>query len=175
MSILDVLHFPDPRLRTIAKAVEVVDDSIRRIVDDMFETMYDAPGVGLAATQVNIHRRIVVMDVSENKDEPLCLINPEIIESDGEQEGDEGCLSVPEQFETVQRAEFVKIRFQDREGKWNELEAHELLSVCVQHEIDHLNGKLFIDYLSPLKRNRIRKKLAKAAKQEQSARSNTLA
>jgi len=175
MSILDVLHFPDPRLRTIAKAVEVVDDSIRRIVDDMFATMYDAPGVGLAATQVNIHRRIVVMDVSENKDEPLCLINPEIIESDGEQEGDEGCLSVPEQFETVQRAEFVKIRFQDREGKWNELEAHELLSVCVQHEIDHLNGKLFIDYLSPLKRNRIRKKLAKAAKQEQSARSNTLA
>ncbi len=175
MSILDVLHFPDPRLRTIAKAVEVVDDSIRRIVDDMFETMYDAPGVGLAATQVNIHRRIVVMDVSENRDEPLCLINPEIIESDGEQEGDEGCLSVPEQFETVQRAEFVKIRFQDREGKWNELEAHELLSVCVQHEIDHLNGKLFIDYLSPLKRNRIRKKLAKAAKQEQSARSNTLA
>ena len=175
MSILDVLHFPDPRLRTIAKAVEVVDDSIRRIVDDMFATMYDAPGVGLAATQVNIHKRIVVMDVSENKNEPLCLINPEIIESDGEQEGDEGCLSVPEQFETIQRAEFVKIRFQDREGKWNELEAHELLSVCMQHEIDHLNGKLFVDYLSPLKRNRIRKKLEKAAKQEQSARSNTLA
>lgn len=175
MSILDVLHFPDPRLRTIAKAVEVVDDSIRRIVDDMFATMYDAPGVGLAATQVNIHRRIVVMDVSENKDEPLCLINPEIIESEGEQEGDEGCLSVPEQFETIQRAEFVKIRFQDREGKWSELGAHEMLAVCVQHEIDHLNGKLFIDYLSPLKRNRIRKKLEKAAKQEQSARPNTLA
>jgi len=175
MSILDVLHFPDPRLRTIAKAVEVVDDSIRRIVDDMFATMYDAPGVGLAATQVNIHRRIVVMDVSENKDEPLCLINPEIIESEGEQEGDEGCLSVPEQFGTIQRAEFVKIRFQDRAGKWSELGAHEMLAVCVQHEIDHLNGKLFIDYLSPLKRNRIRKKLEKAAKQEQSARPNTLA
>ena len=174
MSILDVLHFPDPRLRTVAKAVEVVDDSIRRIVDDMFATMYDAPGVGLAATQVNIHQRIVVMDVSEKKDEPLCLINPEIIESEGEQEGDEGCLSVPEQFETIQRAEFVKIRFQDREGKWSELGAHEMLAVCVQHEIDHLNGKLFIDYLSPLKRNRIRKKLEKAAKQEQSARSNIL-
>ncbi len=174
MPILDVLHFPDPRLRTVAKAVERVDDNIRRIVDNMFETMYDAPGVGLAATQVNIHRRIVVMDVSEDKNQPLCLINPEILESDGTQEGDEGCLSVPDQFETVQRAEFVKIRFQDREGKWEELEAHALLSVCVQHEIDHLNGKLFIDYLSPLKRNRIRKKLEKMAKQEQSARSGLL-
>ena len=171
MSILDVLHFPDPRLRTVAKAVEVVDDEIRRIVSDMLETMYDAPGVGLAATQVNIHRRIVVMDVSENKDQPLCLINPEIIEREGDQEGEEGCLSVPEQFETVNRAEFVKIRYQGLEGKWRELEAHALLSVCVQHEIDHLNGKLFIDYISPLKRNRIRKKLAKMAKQEQSNRS----
>jgi peptide deformylase len=174
MSILDVLHFPDPRLRTVAKAVEAVDEGIRGVVDDMLETMYEAPGIGLAATQVNIPLRIVVIDVSEGKDQPLCLINPEIIERDGEQEGDEGCLSVPDQYETVTRAEYVKIRFQDREGKWSELEAHEMLAVCVQHEIDHLNGKLFIDYLSPLKRNRIRKKLEKMAKQEQLARSNTV-
>ncbi len=174
MSILDVLHFPDPRLRTVAKVVNAVDEGIRQVVDDMFETMYEAPGIGLAATQVNIHQRIVVMDVSEDKNQPLCLINPEILERDGEQEGDEGCLSVPDQFETIIRAEYVKIRFQDRAGKWSELEAHKMLAVCMQHEIDHLNGKLFIDYLSPLKRNRIRKKLEKLAKQEQSTRSNIL-
>jgi peptide deformylase len=169
MPILDVLHFPDPRLRTTAKAVAVVDDSIRQIVDDMFATMYGAPGIGLAATQVDIHKRIVVIDVSENKDQPLCLINPQIIDREGEQEWEEGCLSLPDQYEKVQRAEFVKVRFQDRKGNLQELEAHELLAICVQHEIDHLNGKLFVDYLSSLKRNRIRKKLEKMAKQEQAA------
>lgn len=169
MPILDVLHFPDTRLRARAKAVELVDGSIRRIVDDMFETMYHAPGIGLAATQVSIHKRIVVMDVSENKDWPLCMINPEIIARDGEQEGEEGCLSVPDQFEKIRRAEFVKVRFQNRDGELRELEAQELLAVCVQHEIDHLNGKLFVDYLSPLKRNRIRKKLEKMARHELSA------
>jgi peptide deformylase len=166
MSILDVLHFPDPRLRTVAKPVDVVDDAVRGIVDDMLETMYEAPGVGLAATQVNIHKRIVVMDVSADKDQPLCLINPQIIEREGSQEGDEGCLSVPDQFGMICRAECVKVRFQNRRGERVELEAHELLAVCVQHEIDHLDGKLFIDYLSPLKRNRIRKKLEKMAKQQ---------
>jgi peptide deformylase len=175
MSILDVLHFPDPRLRTVAKPVVVVDDAIRGIVDDMLETMYEAPGVGLAATQVNIHKRIVVMDVSADKNQPLCLINPHIIEREGSQEGDEGCLSVPDQFEMVCRAEYVKVRFQDRRGEWVELEAYELLAVCVQHEIDHLDGKLFIDYLSPLKRNRIRKKLEKMAKQQsEDSRSGTV-
>jgi len=138
MAILDILHFPDPRLRTKASLVDKVDDKVRQIVDDMFETMYDAPGIGLAATQVNIHQRIVVIDVSEDKSEPLVLINPEILESSGEEEMQEGCLSVPEQFEKVIRADWVKARFLDRHGDSQTLETDGLLAVCIQHEIDHL-------------------------------------
>jgi len=162
MALLEILEFPDERLRTRAKPVEVVDDSIRRLVDDMFETMYEAPGVGLAATQVNVHKRVIVIDVSEDKDQPLCLINPEIIARDGVEEHEEGCLSVPGVFEKVRRAEQVRIRAVDRNGDSFELEADGLLAVCIQHEIDHLEGKLFVDYLSPLKRQRIRKKLIKS-------------
>lgn len=166
MALLEILHFPDPRLRTKAKPVTQVDDSVRQIVEDMFETMYDAPGIGLAATQVNIHQRIIVIDTSEEKDQPLALINPEILETEGVEQMDEGCLSVPGYYETVERAEKVKISYLDKEGEAQQLEADELLAVCIQHEIDHLDGKLFVDYLSPLKRNRIRKKLEKQAKQK---------
>lgn len=166
MALLEILHFPDPRLRTKAKPVTQVDDSVRQIIEDMFETMYEAPGIGLAATQVNIHQRIIVIDTSEEKDQPLALINPEILETEGVEEMDEGCLSVPGYYETVERAEKVKIRYLDKEGAEQHLEADELLAVCVQHEIDHLDGKLFVDYLSPLKRNRIRKKLEKQAKKK---------
>ncbi len=162
MALLEILEFPDERLRKQAKPVESVDDSIRRLVDDMFETMYEAPGVGLAATQVNVHKRVIVLDVSEGKDQPLCLINPEILSKDGFEEREEGCLSVPGIFEKVQRAERIKIRALDRNGKSFELEAEDLLAVCIQHEMDHLDGKLFVDYLSPLKRQRIRKKLIKS-------------
>ncbi len=162
MALLEILEFPDERLRKRAKAVVNVDDSIRRLVDDMFETMYEAPGVGLAATQVNVHERVIVIDVSEDKDQPLCLINPEILSRDGIEEREEGCLSVPGIFEKVRRAEQVKVRALDREGNPFELETDGLLAVCIQHEIDHLDGKLFVDYLSPLKRQRIRKKLIKS-------------
>ena len=165
MARLEILEFPDERLRQKARPVEVVDDDIRRLLDDMLETMYAAPGVGLAATQVNVHKRVIVIDVSEDKDQPLCLINPEILERDGVEEQEEGCLSVPGIFEKVRRAERVKVRALDREGKPFELEADGLLAVCIQHEIDHLDGKLFVDYLSPLKRQRIRKKLIKARRQ----------
>ncbi len=165
MALLDILEFPDERLRKQAKPVPVVDDSIRRLVDDMFETMYEAPGVGLAATQVNVHKRIIVIDVSEEKDQPLCLINPEILSRDGVEEREEGCLSVPGVFEKVRRAESIRVRALDREGEPFELEAEGLLAVCIQHEIDHLDGKLFVDYLSPLKRQRIRKKLIKSKRQ----------
>ncbi len=165
MAILDILRFPDPRLRTVAKPVDAVDDEVRQLVDDMLETMYAAPGIGLAATQVNVHRRVVVIDVSESKDQPVCLINPEIVAAEGEEEMDEGCLSVPGQYETVRRAEFVRVRYLDRDGQEQELETDGLLAVCIQHELDHLEGKLFVDYLSPLKRNRIRKKLEKEARQ----------
>ena len=164
MAILKILRFPDPRLRTRAKPVAAVDDRVRRIVADMFETMYDAPGIGLAATQVDIHERIIVMDVSEDKDSPLCLINPEILEREGEEEMEEGCLSVPGQYERVRRAEKVRVRYLDEQGEQRELAADGLLAVCIQHEMDHLEGKLFVDYLSPLKRNRIRKKLEKEAR-----------
>ena len=165
MARLEILEFPDERLRQKARPVEVVDDDIRRLLDDMLETMYAAPGVGLAATQVNVHKRVIVIDVSEDKDQPLCLINPEILERDGVEEQEEGCLSVPGIFEKVRRAERVKVRALDREGKPFELEADGLLAVCIQHEIDHLDGKLFVDHLSPLKRQRIRKKLIKARRQ----------
>lgn len=162
MAILDILHFPDPRLRTIATDVEVFDDELREFVKNMFETMYDAPGIGLAATQVDRHERIIVIDVSDEKNQPHCLINPEILALDGIEEMQEGCLSVPAQFENVERAERVHVRYLDEHGKEQELQTDGLLAVCIQHEMDHLIGKLFVDYLSPLKRNRIRKKLSKA-------------
>lgn len=165
MALLKILEFPDDRLRKKAAPVEVVDEAVGTIIDNMFETMYEAPGVGLAATQVNIHRRIIVIDVSEDKSEPLALINPELIYTEGTEESQEGCLSVPEIYEPVTRAEKVKVRALNREGEPFEIIADALLAICIQHEIDHLNGKLFVDYLSPLKRQRIRKKLEKAQKQ----------
>jgi peptide deformylase len=165
MAILDILHFPDPRLRNKAKPVAVVDDSIRRLVDDMFETMYQAPGIGLAATQVNVAKQVIVIDLSEEKNQPLCLINPEILEKDGEEQMEEGCLSVPGIYEPVNRAARVRVRALDRSGEPFELETDDLLAVCIQHEMDHLDGKLFVDYLSSLKRQRIRKKLEKESRQ----------
>lgn len=161
MSLLNILHFPDPLLRQKAAPVARVDDETRRIIDDMFETMYQAPGIGLAAVQVNILQRIVVIDVSEEKDQPLCLINPELLAAEGTEKTEEGCLSVPGIYEPVERAERIRVRALDREGQPFELEADGLLAVCIQHEIDHLDGKLFVDHLSALKRNRIRKKLEK--------------
>ena len=165
MSLLHILTFPDPRLREHAKPVAVVDDGVRRIVDDMFETMYAAPGIGLAAIQVGIARRIVVIDVSEDHNAPLCLINPEILERRGVEEMEEGCLSVPGFSETVTRADQVLVRALDRDGNPFELNADGLLAVCIQHEIDHLDGKLFVDYISALKRQRIRKRLEKDQRQ----------
>ncbi|WP_078117867.1 peptide deformylase [Thiosocius teredinicola] len=165
MAILDILHFPDARLRNVAKPVTEVDDSVRKLIDDMFETMYDAPGIGLAAIQVNDPRRVIVVDTSEERNAPLALVNPQIVEKQGEEEMDEGCLSVPGVYETVQRAEKVRVRALDRDGKQFEMDVDGLLAVCIQHEIDHLDGKLFVDYLSNLKRQRIRKKLEKEARQ----------
>lgn len=161
MAILEVLHFPDKRLRNKAKPVEKVDDKIRQIVDDMFETLYQAPGIGLAATQVNIPQRIIVIDLSEQQNQPLCLINPELLETSGTEEMDEGCLSVPGFYESVKRAEHVKVRALNQQGESFTLETGDLLAVCIQHEMDHLEGKLFVDYLSPLKRQRIKNKLQK--------------
>ncbi|MET0102763.1 MAG: peptide deformylase [Sedimenticola sp.] len=169
MAILEILHFPDPRLRTKAKPVNTVDDAVRKLVDDMFETMYKAPGIGLAATQVDVHKRIVVIDLSEERDQPLCLINPDIIAREGVEEMEEGCLSVPDISEKVSRADRVKVSALDRDGNPFELEADGLLAVCIQHELDHLDGKLFIDYLSGLKRQRIRKKLEKEARINQAS------
>ena len=166
MSILTVLEFPDKRLRTKAKKVTVFDGATEALVDDMLETMYDARGVGLAATQIDAHQRIIVIDISEENDAPLCFINPEIIEKDGVEEEEEGCLSVPGFFEKIKRAKHVKVRAFDKQGKPFEMEADELLSICVQHEMDHLEGKLFVDYLSPLKRQRIKAKLEKIHKQQ---------
>ena len=164
MAILDILHFPDTRLRNVAKPVAQVDDSVRKLIDDMFETMYQAPGIGLAAIQVNQPRRVIVVDISEERNQPLALVNPEILDRQGEEEMEEGCLSVPGVYEKVQRAERVRVRALDREGKSFEMEVDGLLAVCIQHEIDHLDGKLFVDYLSNLKRQRIRKKLEKEAR-----------
>lgn len=164
MSLLQVLHYPDERLRKVAKPVADVNDAIRRIVDDMFETMYAEEGIGLAATQVDIHQRIIVIDVSENRDQRLVLINPELLEKSGETGIDEGCLSIPDQRGFVPRAEKVKVRALDRDGNSFELEADDLLAICIQHEMDHLVGKLFVDYLSPLKRQRIRQKMEKLAR-----------
>ncbi|MBE0510186.1 MAG: peptide deformylase [Chromatiales bacterium] len=165
MAHLTILHYPDERLRTVARPVTQVDDALRRLIDDMFETMYDAPGIGLAATQVNQHIRLIVIDVSDNKDQPLVLINPEILARDGVEEMDEGCLSVPGIYERVERADRVRVRALDRNGESFELDADGLLAVCIQHEIDHLDGKLFVDYLSGLKQQRIRKKLEKQRRQ----------
>jgi len=162
MALLKILEYPDPRLRTKAVPVEAVDDEIRRLIDDMLETMYAAPGVGLAATQVDIHKRLLVVDVSETKDQPLCLINPEIVEKDGVEISEEGCLSVPGVTEPVERAEHIKVRALDRNGDTFKLETRGLLAVCIQHEVDHLEGKLFVDYLSELKRQRIKKRLIKS-------------
>lgn len=161
MALLDILHYPDKRLRTVAKPVDSIDDTIRQLVDDMFETMYEAPGIGLAATQIDVHQRVIVIDISENKDQPLCLINPEIIKSDGVEESEEGCLSVPDIYETVQRAETVTVKALDQNGEEFTLDAGDLLAVCIQHEMDHLVGKLFVDYLSPLKQQRLKKKILK--------------
>jgi peptide deformylase len=165
MAQLEILHYPDKRLRTVAAPVEEIDDSIRSLVDDMFETMYAAPGIGLAATQVNVHKRVIVMDLSAEKNEPLCLINPEIISSEGVEQTEEGCLSVPDIFETVERAERVVVRAWDKDGKEFTLQADGLLAVCIQHEMDHLQGNLFVDYLSPLKQMRVKKKIQKARRQ----------
>lgn len=161
MAILNILEFPDPRLRTKAKPVETVDDGVRRLIDDMLETMYDAPGIGLAATQVDCHQRIIVVDVSEARDQPHAFINPEITLLGGRVETDEGCLSVPGFYEPVIRADKIRVAALDRDGARFEMEAEGLLAVCVQHECDHLLGKLFVDYLSNLKRTRIRRKLEK--------------
>jgi len=161
---LDILLYPDPLLRRTADPVDDVDGAVATLVDRMFETMYEAPGIGLAATQVNVHRRVVVIDVSEEKDSPLTLINPLLVLAEGEAEMQEGCLSIPEVYETVRRPDQVRVAAVDREGNPFELDAEGLLAVCIQHEIDHLDGKLFVDYLSPLKRNRIRKKMIKRAR-----------
>jgi len=164
MALLEILHFPDSRLRLKAQPVAQVDDNVRQVVKDMFETMYDAPGIGLAATQVNIQQQIIVIDVSEHKNQPLCLINPQIISADGSEEMQEGCLSVPGYFENVTRAETITVQALNEHGKHFEIVADELLAVCIQHEMDHLEGKLFVDYLSPLKRQRIKTKLLKLEK-----------
>tara|TARA_B100000676_G_C18002695_1_gene801826 strand:- start:488 stop:982 length:495 start_codon:yes stop_codon:yes gene_type:complete len=161
MAKLEILHYPDPRLRNCARPVDVVDEDVKTLVDNMLETMYAAPGIGLAATQVNVDRRVIVIDVSEDKSQPLCFINPELEETDGQVELEEGCLSVPGIYETVQRAEQIRVRAVNREGESFTLDAEGLLAVCIQHEIDHLDGKLFVDYLSRLKQQRIRKKAQK--------------
>ena len=169
MAILDILRFPDPRLRISAKPVKNVDSKITGLVDDMFETMYAAPGIGLAATQVNVPLQVIVIDISETHDQPMVFINPEIINVDGEEEMEEGCLSVPGVFDKVTRAEKVRVRALNRDGEQFETDYDGLLAICVQHEMDHLKGKLFVDYLSNLKRQRIRKKLEKEARQKPSS------
>ncbi|QOQ68587.1 peptide deformylase [Photobacterium damselae] len=167
MSLLPVLTFPDDRLRTIAQPVEKVDAEIQQIVDDMLETMYHEEGVGLAATQVNIHRRIVVIDTSSTRDQPMVLINPEITATSGDNGIEEGCLSVPGSRAYIPRAAEVSVTALDRDGQSYRFEADGLLAICVQHELDHLNGKLFVDYLSPLKRQRIKQKLEKLQRSNQ--------
>lgn len=165
MAIQNILHYPDARLHTIAKPVATVDARIRELIDDMAETMYAAPGIGLAATQINVHERVVVIDISETHDELRVFINPEIVAHSGREESEEGCLSVPGIFDKVERAERVTVRALDRDGTPFELKADGLLAVCIQHEMDHLVGKVFVDYLSGLKRNRIKTKLLKQARE----------
>jgi peptide deformylase len=161
MALLEILEFPDPRLRTQATAVATVDDDIKTLIVNMLETMYAAPGIGLAATQVNVHKRLLVIDITEDRSQPLVFINPEILTRDGQEETEEGCLSVPGYFEKVRRAERIRVRAMDRNGITFEMDADGLLAVCIQHEMDHLDGKLFVDYLSDLKRSRIKTKLQK--------------
>ena len=162
MTLLTILEFPDPRLRTVAKPVEAVDDEVRALVEQMFATMYDARGIGLAATQVDIHQRLLVMDVSEDGDEPLVFINPEVVQREGHKFNEEGCLSVPGQYAKVERSAEVRVRALNQQGEHFEMDLEGLAAVCIQHEMDHLEGKLFVDYLSPLKRERLVKKLQKA-------------
>jgi len=164
MAILDILVYPDPRLRTVAAPVKVVDERIQTLIKDMIETMHDADGIGLAATQVNVHEQVIVMQVPDDLEEPRVLINPTIVEKDGESIYEEGCLSVPEYSAPVTRAENIKITALDAQGEIYELEADGLLAICIQHEMDHLQGKVFVDYLSRLKQDRVRKKLIKLAK-----------
>ncbi|MBP5997061.1 MAG: peptide deformylase [Azonexus sp.] len=164
MALLPILRFPDPRLKKIAAPVTKIDDSIRRLIADMAETMYEAPGIGLAATQVDVHKQVVVIDVSEDRNDLLALINPRLENFQGQQEGEEGCLSVPGIFEKVERAERVTVHYQDADGQARTLVAEGLLAVCIQHELDHLNGMVFVDHLSQLKQTRIRNKLAKQAR-----------
>jgi len=164
MARLPILEYPDPRLRIRAAPVTDVDAEIRALVADMLETMYEAPGIGLAATQVNVHKRVLVLDVSEERNEPRCLINPEILSAEGEVSSEEGCLSVPDVVEPINRAERVKVRALDENGEPLELEVEGLVAICIQHEIDHLEGKLFVDYLSTLKRDRLKKKMVKKVK-----------
>ncbi|MDH4107380.1 MAG: peptide deformylase [Gammaproteobacteria bacterium] len=166
MALLNILEFPDPRLRTRAVPVETVDDELRRLIDSMFETMYAAPGIGLAATQVDVHRRFLVADVSTDKSDPQVLINPEIVASEGEMINEEGCLSVPGIYAEVRRAEKIRVRYLDRDGNEVERDMDGLLAVCVQHEMDHLEGRLFVDYLSEAKRQKIRKRLQKERRQQ---------
>lgn len=166
MSVLTVLHYPDDRLRTIAKPVTEFNEKLRQLVADMIETMYAENGIGLAATQVNIHQRVVVIDLSEERNQPQVFINPEIITKSGDTTYEEGCLSVPQNYANVERAAEVTVKAQDAEGNDFEVNANGLLAICLQHELDHLVGKLFIDYLSPLKRDRIRKKLEKEARNQ---------
>ncbi|HQS99805.1 MAG: peptide deformylase [Hydrogenophilales bacterium 16-64-46] len=165
MARLDILHYPDARLHTVARPVEAVDARIRTLVDDMAETMYAANGIGLAATQVNVHERVIVIDLSEARNELRVFINPELIAKSGQVEGEEGCLSVPGIYDRVTRAERVTVRALDRDGKTFDLEADGLLAICIQHEMDHLMGKVFVEYLSGLKRTRIKTKLAKQARE----------
>ena len=167
MAILRILEFPDPRLRKKAAPVEVVDDALRQLIGDMLETMYAAPGIGLAATQVDVHRRLLVADVSQEKDEAQVLINPEILEKNGSAITEEGCLSVPGYYAEVARAEHILVRYLDRDGNQQERQLEGLLAVCVQHEVDHLDGRLFVDYLSEVKRQRIRKRLEKDRRHHQ--------
>jgi len=164
MSLLPILRFPDPRLKRVAARVEEVDDGIRRLARDMAETMYEAPGIGLAATQVDVHKRLIVVDASETRDQLLTLVNPEIIQQDGAQTSEEGCLSVPGIYDKVERAEHVVVRYQDLQGREQVVEAVGLLAVCLQHEIDHLQGRVFVEHLSQLKQVRIKNKLAKQAR-----------
>ena len=166
MAKLEILEFPDPRLRTVAQPVETFDGRLGTLIDDMLETMYGASGIGLAATQVDVHQRVLVMDVSDSRDQPRAFVNPEIVDREGEQVCEEGCLSVPGVYAEVKRANRVKVRAQDRDGETFELELEGLAAVCLQHEMDHLQGKLFVDYLSPLKRQMVRRRLEKQRRQD---------
>jgi len=166
MALLPILEYPDPRLRIRAEPVTVVDDGIRRLAADMLETMYSAPGIGLAATQVDVHKRLIVLDVSEGRDQPHCLINPEIVAAEGKINSEEGCLSVPGTYDFVDRAKQITVRALDTSGSPIEIQAADLLAVCIQHEMDHLDGKLFVDYLSEMKRQRLRKKALKKARHD---------